>query len=543
MKKFLALLMAAMMLLATAGFAFAETLDNQTAGHSYDVYQIFKATQSDTDEADGIIGVTGWGDGVNGEALLAALKADTVKGSLFATCNTAMDVAKVLGDNNSDSDLSALFAELAHKNLTSTKAASVAGVEDETTINLEKGYYLFVDTTNTNTSASENAATDEETYKNLALLQVVTKGDVTIQRKNEVPSVTKKVFEDQNDIAWNDAADYDIGDAVPFKLTATLPSATWFNLYETYTLKFWDEMDDGLTFNDDVVVKLNGTTVIPESNYTATPDEDLHGFNVVINDVKALTDAEGNAITVTATDTFVVEYTATLNGDCKKGVEGNVNKVYLEYSNNPNYNGSGETGKTPEDKVVVFTFVLQGTKVDAGNNETVLEGAKFAVYNSDKSKYITAIDATTKVITWASEGEEYEFTSDEDGLFTVVGLDDGTYYLKETQAPVGYALPSDPWVLVELTGVTAGTQTWDGTVTTIDGTGNTLSVKSTVGTKESTGNVENGVANVTITNTKGGTLPETGGIGTTLFYLFGSVMAAGSALILVVRRRAEAEAE
>lgn len=611
MKKFLALLLAAMMLLATASFAFADgetgdtstdgnqteqqpsegdgneetttvvvdSLTNETTGHKYSVYQIFAATQA-TDDAtagNGVIGVTGWGNGVNPDNFLAALKADDTYKELFKDCTTAMDVASVMSSspNNTNTALAEQFAELANMHKATPTMTDVG--EETGVLSLAKGYYLFVDTTNTNTSASQNPATATGTYKNLALLQVVSNGDIKISQKNDVPKVEKKVEEDQDGISWNDVADYDIGDAVPFKLTATLPSAAKYALYDTYMLKFWDEMDNGLTFNaESVVVKINGTEIpeniktgegenvtVTHTNYSVVADDDLHGFTVTITDLKSLKDSEGSALTVNATDKIVVEYTATLNKDCNIGLVGNENKVYLEYSNNPNYDGTGETGKTPEDQVVVFTFELRGTKVDAGNTATTLAGAQFEVYNGDPdaatTKWITSIDTTTKAIVWSNNAndEKLKFTSDSNGLITITGLDDGTYYLKEVVAPAGYALPSDPEVIVTLTGIKNSVDTWDGVQKvftnekaesdTLANPSNTLSVTSTVGSKETTGNVVTGTANdpanVTITNTKGGTLPETGGIGTTLFYLFGSMMAAGSALILVVRRRAEAEEE
>ena len=166
-----------------------------------------------------------------------------------------------------------------------------------------------------------------------------------------------------------------------------------------------------------------------------------------------LTSVEG----VTADKYIIVEYTATLNKDAEIGLPGNPNKVYLEFSNNPNSGGEGDTGKTPEDKVIVFTYELDVTKVDGEDADTKLKDAEFKLYD-ENGKYAHC-DAG-KVTGWADTEEGGStLKSDENGLFKVIGLDDGTYWLKETKAPDGYNLITDP-IKIEIKATTVNDQDW-----------------------------------------------------------------------------------
>lgn len=235
---------------------------------------------------------------------------------------------------------------------------------------------------------------------------------------------------------------------------------------------------------------------------------------------------------------IIVEYTATLNQSAVIGLPGNSNKVYLEYSNKPDQSGSGEnnTGNTPEDEVLVFTYELDTTKVDGSNTETKLRDAKFVLLNSDGTKVAKIssgkFDGWQDLPTAGSDGKiaaeswptDTILTSNASGLFTVTGLDAGTYKLREIVAPAGYnLLKSD--ITVEITA------TIDGTPSTL--TGLAVTADGTAGT----GNVDSGIVGITVANNKGATLPETGGIGTTIFYTVGGILVLVAVVLLVTKKR------
>ena len=234
---------------------------------------------------------------------------------------------------------------------------------------------------------------------------------------------------------------------------------------------------------------------------------------------------------------MIVSYTAKLNAKAEIGLPGNVNTAKLTYSNNPDQSGQGEnhpTHDTPEDKVIVFTYGLDVTKVDSKNGATKLKDAEFKLYRGTDTKEYVKVDANNKVTGWTTtENEGSVLKSDENGNFKVEGLDDGNYTLKETKAPAGYNLPADGFS-VTLTATTANGQTWNGTANTAL-TGLAVKVDQTDGT----GSVDTGLGAITIKNTQGSSLPSTGGMGTVLLYVAGiAVFAlAGVTLVMALRRR------
>jgi len=226
------------------------------------------------------------------------------------------------------------------------------------------------------------------------------------------------------------------------------------------------------------------------------------------------------------------------------GLNGQENKVYLTYSNNPNWTGTGtetpdDKGKTPEDKVIVFTYELDTTKVDGNDNTIKLENAKFILSRktaANADEYAKVTDG--KLTGWTTtKGDATELVSGTDGLFKVAGLDSGTYYLTETQAPSGYNTLTDP-IKVELTATTVNNQTWDEVAASAL---TELSVKA----DEVAGTVDEkkGIGSITIANNKGSSLPSTGGIGTTMFYVGGGVLVAGAGVLLITKKRAKKDAE
>ena len=253
---------------------------------------------------------------------------------------------------------------------------------------------------------------------------------------------------------------------------------------------------------------------------------------------------------------ILVFYDAWLNEDAVIGLDGNPNTAYLEFSNNPNGDGAG---RTEDDKVIVFTYELDGTKVD-GKTQAALQNAKFVLLNGAKTEAAMVVDGKVKewvkVATEAAAGdvqmpETYEgwlelnqqhngliLTSAEGGTFKIAGLDDGTYYLREIQAPNGYNLLEEDVQLV-ITATTANGQEWDGAANTAL-TGLTIAVDN--GAAQN-GVLDTGIVNVTVENNQGATLPETGGMGTTLFYIIGGLLVVGAGVLLVVRIRMKAHNE
>lgn len=517
MKKFVGVLLAMIMALAMTMTAFAATVTVPSDGilkdHTFTAYQIMSGR-----EEGGILSDVQWGSGINSGAFLTALKADATYGSLFTDCTDAAAVAKVLGAKNTNTTLANAVAKLAYANKKDTGTALTSG---ENT--LADGYYLVVDTT---------ADVGKGGAYNTALLQVV--GDIDITVKTDVPTVEKKVLEDDKysqdggyGEGYNDVADYNMGDVVPFHLIGSVPD---MSRYDTYKYIFHDTLSTGLTLNEDSV------KVYVASDKKGTNKTEITGWTKAVN---------GQSFTVSFTDLktvsgvsqekyIIVEYTATLNQAAVVGLDGNPNVVYLEYSNKPDQSGGGDTGntgKTPEDKVIVFTYELDTTKVDGQDNSNKLSGAEFKLHNADNKWAI--VDSNNKVTGWADTEEGgSKLTSDANGLFKVIGLDDGTYYLKETKAPTGYNLLSSE-ITVVITATTTNGQNWtDGNAS------NALTnLAVTADGKAGTGDTNTGIAGITVANNKGSTLPETGGMGTTIFYVLGTILVLGAAIMLITKRR------
>lgn len=545
MKKLLGLLLAAVMVLAmgvptfAASGSYTLTISGASDGHTYEAYQIFAGDLSENEQT---LSNVKWGDGVNGEALLAALKGTEEEPTAYQTCMTAADVAKVLESYENNSSEMKAFADIAGQHLTKTTSGTASAYNEDsksyTISGLAAGYYLVKD--------KDDSVPGTDAYTDF-ILKVVQ--NTTVTPKSDVPTVEKKVQEDDKynqdggyGNGYNDVADWNIGDAVPFKLIGTLP--TNFADYDIYQYIFHDTLSDGLDLNEGSIKVYYASdkagtdkTEIPLGKYEVeapgTEGTDQCSFEVAFAD---LTSVEG----VTANKYIIVEYTATLNKDAEIGLPGNPNKVYLEFSNNPNSGGEGDTGKTPEDKVIVFTYELDVTKVDGANADTKLEDAEFKLYD-ENGKYVI-VDADGKVIGWAdNEAGGSTLKSDENGLFKVIGLDDGTYWLKETKAPDGYNLITDP-IKIEIKATTVNDQDW----TAMEGPSDALTaleIKVTVGstTTSGTGNTETGIVATDIKNNKGATLPETGGMGTTIFYVLGAILVLGAGGLLIARRRTDSE--
>ena len=506
-KKLASLLLVLVMALSLAVTAFADepttysiTINNSTAGHTYEAYQIFTGDLATNEAGNKVLSNIVWGSGVSeaGQTALgdAAAKAETLK---------------------TEADAKA-FAKAVAPYLT-TAAGSANTVTDGKYVisGLAAGYYLVKDQDGSLTG-------DADAYTEY-IIKVVS--DTTATPKSSVPTVEKKV-KDTNDSTgvtsdWQDSADYDIGDSIPFQLKATL--ANNVSSYTTYKVVFHDTLSKGLTYNNDAKVYIGGTET---NGFTVTATVNADGtttLTVSCDDVKAL--GAGNSSVIT------VEYTAKLNENAVLGSAGNPNEVYLEYSNNPNKSeeGNNETGETPKDVVIVFTYKTIINKVDSENKP--LTGAAFKLEKLIKGKD-GAADTWTTV---------KKFTVDETTTsFTFSGLDDGQYKLTETKTPAGYNTIDPIYFVIEAThDVTADAptlKTLNAYLTDANGNKQTEmkdgeSVNIDLGTVDLTA----GSITTTVVNKSGAQLPETGGIGTTIFYVLGGVLVLAAVVLLVTKKR------
>lgn len=542
----------------TSSAAGSISISNSATGHTYEAYQIF-----DGDLSEGVLSNINWGTGVKEtDNLLAAITNITLSDSKkpFTSCTNAADVAKVLSDANAgnDAEITQKFASVVGKYLETT-----AGIESSydngvySIANVDDGYYLVKD-------KDASLGGKDDAYTRYIVQVLGNKSDIA--PKSAKPSVIKKVKENSSNASiahtvdfagktgydvgeqYNDVADYNIGDSVPFKLYGSMPS----NLgdYEHYYYKFIDTLGSQFTIDDDTkfTIKIDDTVVAnqvgsgsTDKNYRIKVDGN-NNIEISFEDIKAYSG-------VTESTVVTVEYTAKLNNTAEIGLPGQINAVKLTYSNNPNFEYKPDTtdetedtpdkdtpdtpkntGETPVDKVIVFTYELDATKVDKTDNSKVLAGAEFKMKNSD-NKY-AKVDSNGVFEGWVAETDASKLTSGTNGKFIIKGIDEGTYTLIETKAPAGYNLPTGTAAefTVELVATTANGQSWNNFVP-----GEALT--KLVLNSEEQDTSKHGTANIKIENSKGSTLPGTGGIGTTLFYVGGGAMVAVAGVFLITKKR------
>lgn len=529
----------AMCVSATAATSYTLTITDARTGHEYNAYQVFDGDVS-AEAAKSMTNVI-WGNGVNGDDLLTALKADANIGSTFAACTSAQDVYNALAEHT---DLVDAFAKVVSANLNETNAAaSTTATGGYEFTNLDGGYYFVKDKTVPATDAYSKY-----------MLKVVK--NTTVSVKADQPKVEKKVYEEDytNDAGYgtgyNDVADHFIGESVPFKLIGTLPSAEQFAAYDSYYYEFNDTLDAGFKAPaaGDFTVKIGDTVVTEDFDIVIGNLLDANGKTVTSisikakgNDIKKIMTDKGIDFS-TATPKVTVDYKAVLDDDAVIGLNGNENKVDLKFSNNPNAKGDGtnNTGKTPEDKVIVFTYEFDTLKVDAADNTKKLQGAEFTLQN-EAGEYAKVENGIFQG--WVDAAEASTLTTDENGLITIKGMEGGIYTVTETKAPTDYNLPSKPFT-VTLKANKNLSQDWNSTASDALGEfsatiANPLPNTSGTATDNAKVSVDGYTATLTIKNTKGAELPETGGIGTKLFYIGGGALVLASAVILISKKRAK----
>ena len=551
--KLFAMLLAVIMVLTMVAPAFAAndtphtiTLQFEKSGHTYDAYQIFAG-----DLENGKLTNIVWGSGVHGDAVLAALQASELLGADFAGVETAEQVAHVLTNYENDSAKIEAFGRIVAANLnekagTSTETEGADGYNYAINVKGD-GYYIVMDA---GTIGNTDAATKY-------ILQVL--GDMTITAKADIPTLEKDILEDGNKVDLNEVF---VGDKIDYVLTSKVPTMDGYN---KYFFIINDTMSEGLTFNNDVVVKIGSKTLVEGTDYTVEITNNADGttsFEIIFKNFIQYKAVAGTAIEVT--------YSATLNEKAKIGEEGNPNTANLTFSNNPNEDGVGtpETpdkpgpddddviGETPDDTVITYTSGIKLKKVDAEGKS--LTGAKFKIegvsekvviineniftesengtyyrltdgtyteeepndltkkdYESTSVKYelITVVNKTTEKTNIVTEA-----WVDENGIITFEGLGEGTFTITEMEAPEGYNKLTNPITIV-ISFNKNGTPKWTATQN-----GNPMELEGNLFAFE-------------VVNKAGATLPTTGGMGTTLFYVVGAVLVMAAVVLLITKKR------
>ena len=466
------------------------TINNNTAGHTYKAYQIFKGGLSQ----DGtILSDIQWGNGVNSEALLTALKGTEA----YKDCTTAADVAKVLAGFENDAEQLKKVAVVINQNLNNANGAQSTGTGPYTITVPSDGYYLVRD---------EGTVTATDGGTNF-ILQVI--GNVTVTPKNvDIPIVDKKVRSTSHtDPFLSKAAFVEVGSKAIFTITATIP----VNLtnYTNYTFQIVDTMSNGLTYQGDLKVHTGDgvTTLTADKDYKMSVDGQT--ITVTLN---------SDYVLANPGKTVVITYSAIVN---KKALnqERESNSVHIKYSNNPA--DSNSTANTVDNVVYVYNFDIVIDKVDGADLNKKLEGAEFILYKKNAAGdnvYYKWDDNNNKIEWVTDENAATKYATDANGAARFKGLDIGNYYLEEVKAPDGYntlVKPQEDFIYADA-----------------HNDGNDIHTNTTL-------NEQNNRYEVTsqVKNNKGTVLPSTGGIGTTIFYVVGGLLMVGAAILLITKKR------
>lgn len=362
------------------------------------------------------------------------------------------------------------------KKTTGINTKSESTKENETTVTfngLNLGYYLVGSTTGA-----------------LCGLDTTNK-HVDIEEKNGVPSVDKKIVQNDTDVESNFA---NIGETINFKTTITAQKGA-----QSYVLH--DTMEKGFTFNKDVKVKVSGQTNYLNSttDYEVVENaEDKCTFDIKFK--------EEFLKTINDTTKIEVTYSAILNDDAEIH-DNNDNTTHLTY---------GENNNTTTRTTHTVTYQISVLKYTGDTNNT-LANAKFSLYDAETNgniyKLVQKTDTTNYRLAMTGEDGITEITTNNTGKFSIQGLKPGTYWLEETAAPKGYnKLAKRIKVVIND----------DGTL---------------IVDKKDRDENNSLINQVNVENKTGTVLPSTGGAGTTMIYLIGAVLVLGSGVVLATKRR------
>lgn len=592
MKKIISLVLCLMMVLSFAAPVFADesaaaaatydlTIDSAIPDHTYEAWQIFSGDLETVTGADNktyqVLTNIKWGAAIKGEgydnsaAVISAIAAEAAKTDAPASIKALADItdpsklAEAIADNFQTNLSNNPELELLSRILEKCFVAGKYTATDDYTdgkyemTDLPAGYYLIKDQDN-------SLAGDNASYTKF-ILRVLK--DETVVPKADTPKVNKTI-NDTLGGTYTEHEDFDINDYAYYKWEGTLPSN--LHSYKTYFYAFHDTLKHaGLTFvrieqvylegHDGDVVKMfydvsadenkvitaPGTHTLVEGMELTVGEMDAEGhtkIDLTIADLFKLYDKEN----ILANQKFIVKYTVRINRDAV--IEESMdNAVSLEFSNDPNWEDDGDpttpppppTGETPEDEAHAFTFGLKVSKTD-GDTKVPLEGAEFVLYyqgteNDHVVNYYAQVITEEMIAAgavingkkveqkdlgvvygWTTEREEASILdTDAAGMIAIKGLDEDIYFLEETLAPAGYNKLEKP-IQFEIDPV-------------YNDKGELQKVIYKIGTQEVSSNV------IPVENFTGSTLPSTGGMGTTLFYVFGGIMVLAAVVLLVTKKR------
>ena len=524
-------------------------INNAVAGHTYTAYQIFSGKwDANTAKLSDIQ----WGNGISttGQSFLEAAYSATGAAGVAEKIENTDAAAQAFANN---------IGEGANLGTGTTGSFGTGDNATKYTIpNLEDGYYMIVDTY----TPGEN---EKDVYYARYMIQKV--GTATVDNKADKPTVDKKIVAGTAKVVESTA---NIGDTVTYEITSRVPDMTG---YKEYYMDFSDTLSKGLTYDaNSLSVSIGGTTLTETEAYTLTVGNysatDGTAISVHLKDLVSRHYAKDAAIVIT--------YTAKINDNAVIGNTGNPNTVKLDYSNNPRNSGDGNPdtgddgvkGETPESTVKTFVTELQLVKVDKDNKETKLAGAVFDVVGTEINKvlitgehFVEATDGaywklkdnkgyTTKApndqiqdqyeadgkkynkVAYATESVQetkdvaFQVVTGSDGIIKLTGLKEGTYTFTEIQAPDGYNLLENP-ITVTIS-------------SNIDRTDKTAAFAWSATNAQET-ETGSGKFTFTVENGQGNTLPSTGGMGTTILYVGGSILVILAAVLLITKRRMSAD--
>ncbi len=510
-------LAAAPALAADASVTITAATPAANEGATYNAYRIFTADIDDSNKATNIA----WDSEATQTVVLAFLNSSnngasqTYSAWLAANDHTGADAASVAqnaaayisemiggstGTDNTAWKDSGTFADGLAAAVLNSDLAAVGQATAGEAFTAAEGYYLFL--TDPSTLGDGEVAS--------APIWFALGGSATTVTEKATPvTLQKEVLEDDTN-TWGETADAELGQEVSYRLTVTIPGN--YSSFESFYVGLADTLPEGMTLtgSSDVTVTLDGTSIADAFTISASGQS----LSVVCNNTK---DATSGIADLSAGDTIVVTYKATVNSAITAGATGNTNEATYTYSNDPNSTTTGELTDTAK----LYTYFVTIDKSDEVTSEA-LSGAKFVIQNS-AGAYLTATGFNGE-----TQDDAQVFTTDANGMISDIKfLDQGTYTLTEVEAPSGYRITSATTTIVVTPTYT------DGALTSLEAT--VTGDASTLGTVSA----NTGEVNVDVVNTREVELATTGGVGVGIAGIV--VVAAGVVMIVVRNRKANSE--